>query len=414
MAARLGIDSRTAGILAWLCLVVGVNQLGFGIIVPVVPLYASTFGVTQAAIGLAISIYGLGRLLFDLPMGQLAESFGRRTVLLAGTLITAVGSLLCGVAGDFGQLIAFRFVAGVGAATVLTGAQVMLADISTRENRGKVMSIYQGCFLFALGFGPTPGGFIAEALGFRAPFFAFAVLGLAAGLIALTRLPETRKLGGRLGGRASDAPAASATLRRLFAGSGFPLICVVSFVQFFARTGAIFSVVPIAGHDRLGLTPSQIGLAITIANMLNFLVIWISGYLVDRYGRKAVIVPSTIVSGSAFVAFALADSYSLFILGAVLWGIGGGIGGAAPAAYAADLAPPGANGITMGVYRTVADAGYVVGPALLGVIADQAGAPQALMVTSGLFAVAAILFGAFAPETLVRRQLRRAPPRPVP
>ncbi len=398
---------RTGVVLAWICLVVGVNQLGFGIVVPVLPLYASSFGVSQAAIGLAIAIYGLGRLLFDLPMGQLTDRFGRRTILLAGTLITAIGSLLCGLAGDFAQLIAFRFVAGIGAATVLTGAQVMLADISTRENRGRVMSIYQGAFLFAVGFGPTPGGFIADLLGYRAPFFSFAGLGLLAGLIAFAALPETRAFGRLPGGRDAPGVDSRAAARQLLASTGFVLVCLVSFAQFFARTGAIFSVVPVVGHDRIGLSPSQIGVAITMGNMLNFAVIWISGWLVDRYGRKAVIVPSTVVSASAFFAFALADSYNPFVLGALLWGIGGGIGGAAPAAYAADLAPPGANGITMGIYRTVADAGYVVGPALIGFVADQVGTSPALAMTAVLFLLVAALFGALAPETGAGRQARR-------
>lgn len=405
---RAGAQPNAYAVLGWLCLVIGTNQLGFGIIVPVVPLFAQSFDVPQAAIGLAIAVYGLGRLLFDLPMGRLTDQFGRRTILLAGTLITALGSLLCGLSGNFGQLVAFRFLAGVGAATVLTGAQVILADISTPRNRGRIMSTYFGCFLFAVGFGPTPGGLIADWLGFRAPFFAFAILGLVAGLIAHVRLPETGGLGVSPE-RSEPTPASSSvTLRRLLTNAGFLLVCLVSFVQFFARTGAIFSVVPVTGHQQLGLTPSQIGFALTLGNMLGFLVIWISGVLVDRYGRKAVIVPSTFVSASAFVAFALADGYPAFILGALLWGVGGGIGGAAPAAYAADLAPSEAKGICMGVYRTVADAGYVVGPALLGLIADQLGAAQALVMTAGLFLVAAVLFAAWAPETGGQQQAKVA------
>ena len=393
-------DRKAFEILAWICVVIGVNQLGFGMIVPALPLYASSFGVSQAAIGMAIAVYGLGRLMFDLPMGQLTDRFGRRTIMLVGTIITAVGSMLCGLAGDYTQLIIFRFVGGIGAATVLTGAQVMLADISTRRNRGRVMSIYQGVFLFAVGFGPTPGGFVAEAFGLRMPFFAFAVLGLLAGLVALTRLPETRGANARAQAAALDNVGAA---HSLLTSTGFVLVCLVSFVQFFARTGAIFSVVPVDGHDRLGLSPSQIGMALTVGNMLNFAVIWVSGWLVDRYGRKLVIVPSTIVSGLAFVAFVFAGGYWGYILGAALWGIGGGIGGAAPAAYAADLAPRGANGITMGIYRTIADAGYVVGPTLLGLIADGAGASQALALTAGLFVVSGALFGLLAPETHLRR-----------
>jgi MFS family permease len=274
----------------------------------------------------------------------------------------------------------------------------MLADISTRETRCRIMSIYQGAFLFAVGFGPTPGGLLADLLGFRAPFYVFAALALFAGLIAVSRVPETRGLGAPTRA-ATDQPTSVGTVRALLVGPAFTLVCVVSFVQFFARTGAVFSVVPVAGHERLGLLPSQIGLALTLGNLLNFAVIWISGVLVDRYGRKAVIVPSTVIAGVAFLAFAGADTYLLFILGALLWGLGGGIGGAAPAAYAADLAPPGANGVTMGIYRTVADAGYVVGPALLGVIADTAGSSAALQLTAGLFLVAALAFAALAPET---------------
>lgn len=402
MSERFGIDSKTWTILAWLCVVVGINQLGFGIIVPVLPLFASSFGVSQAAIGLTIAVYGLGRLLFDLPMGRLTDRFGRRTILFVGTLITAAGSLLCGIAGDYAQLVVFRFIGGVGSATVLTGAQVILADISTRQNRGKVMSIYQGCFLFAVGFGPTPGGFIADLLGYRAPFFAFALLGLLATVVALSRVPETRARAGGLPGVATSAPvdvSTGETLRTLFGSAGFTLVCLVSFAQFFARTGAIFNVVPLVGHERLGLSPSQIGIVLTLANMLNFAVIWVAGMLIDRYGRKAVIVPSTFVSGVAFVAFATADSFPLYLLGALLWGFGGGLGGAAPAAYAADLAPEGANGVTMGVYRSIADAGYVVGPALVGLVADYLGTGQALAMTAGLFVLVATLFILFAPET---------------
>ena len=85
-------ENRT---LAWVCLVIAVNQLGFGIIVPVTPIYARTFGVGEAAIGLVVAVYGLGRFLFSVPVGQAADRFGRKRTIFAGTLLTCVGSLLC-------------------------------------------------------------------------------------------------------------------------------------------------------------------------------------------------------------------------------------------------------------------------------------------------------------------------------
>lgn len=407
MQARLealrGPDS-TYRTLAWLCLVVCTNQLGFGLIVPIVPTFARSFGVSQALAGLVISVYGLGRLLFDLPMGGLTDRFGRRSVIVAGEIITAAGSVLCGSADSFGQLVFFRFVAGVGAATVLTGAQVVLADISTPQNRGVLMNTYQGLFLAAVGIGPSVGGVVADAFGVRAPFFGFGVLSLLAAALCAWQVPETRHL-------ARDRAAASGAvmvpfvpfadaLRLLLRRRGFLLVGLVSFTQFAARTGALFSVVPIMGQMRLGLSASAVGVAISIATLMNFLTIPLSTVIMRRYGRKGAIVPGAIVCGLSFATLAFAFDYPVFVIGMVLWGLGGGVGGSAPGAYAADMAPRGANGATMGAYATLADMGYVVGPFLLGLIADTAGPGTALLAIASLFAVVATLFALFAPETV--------------
>ncbi len=391
---------ETYRILGWLCLVVGINQLGFGSIVPVVPAFARSFDVSQALAGLVISVYGLGRLLFDLPMGGLAERLGRRKVIIAGEIITAVGSLLCGVAPSFGLLILFRFIGGMGAATVLTGAPVVLADITTPQTRAKVMNIYFAVFLCAVGIGPSFGGVLADAFGIRAPFFGFAVLSLVAGLACFLRVPETRE---RARARAAAANATAIrmgeALRVLLRSRGFLLIGLVTFVQFFARTGALFNIVPLLGHDRLGLSASATGFAISVASLMNFATISLSTVMMTRWGRRGAIIPSTIVCGAAFVALAFAFNYPAYLLGMFLWGIGGGIGGSAPAAYAADMAPPGANGVTMGIYLTLSDAGYVVGPFLLGYASDLFGASAALLFTAALFVVSIALFALFAPET---------------
>ena len=64
-------------ILTWICALIFVNQLGFGAIVPAVPLYARSFGVSLTAIGLTIAGYGLARFLSSLPAGQISDRFGR-------------------------------------------------------------------------------------------------------------------------------------------------------------------------------------------------------------------------------------------------------------------------------------------------------------------------------------------------
>lgn len=394
-------------VLLWVCLVILVNQLGFGIIVPVTPLYARTFGVSEAAIGLVVAVYGLGRFLFSVPVGQAADRFGRKRTIFAGTVLTCVGSLLCGVAGDFTQLLIYRFIAGIGSTTVITGTQIVVADVATRENRGRMMSTYQGFFSFAVGLGPSIGGVVAVMAGERAPFFVFAALTLVAGAIALGQLPETRpRTGPAVVG--TVAPGGDPGITRLLLKNvGFLTISFVTFQAAFNRTGAIFSVVPLVGVERIGLDAASIGFALTVANLLNLAMITVSGVMVDRYGRKPVIVPSCIISALAFGGFAYAAGYPAFVLSAVLWGVGTALGSSASAAYAADQAPPGGNGVTMGIYRMLSDAGYVIGPALLGLIAEGFGAEAALLTAAGIAIAAMIPFMLLAPETLSRRNSPR-------
>ena len=79
-------------VLTWMCLLIGVNQLGFGAVIPVLPLYANSFGVSQAAIGTTVAVYGLARLLTGLPAGRIADLLGRRSALAIGGFCSAAGN----------------------------------------------------------------------------------------------------------------------------------------------------------------------------------------------------------------------------------------------------------------------------------------------------------------------------------
>jgi predicted MFS family arabinose efflux permease len=129
-------DPRATRVLVSMCVFIAVNQLGFGAIVPVVALYARSFGVGQAAIGVAIAVYGLARFLVAVPVGKLTDVLGRRAALALGGVVTAGGNLLCAHATDFSAFVAGRFIAGAGAALVLIAGQIVLADITTPNAAG--------------------------------------------------------------------------------------------------------------------------------------------------------------------------------------------------------------------------------------------------------------------------------------
>lgn len=394
-------------ILTWICALTFVNQLGFGAIVPVVPLYARAFGVSLTAIGLTIAGYGLARLLSSLPAGQISDRLGRRHALAIGGVITVVGNILCAVATTYEPFLAARFVAGFGAGFILTASQIMLADISTPERRGRIMAVYSGVFSFAVGLGPLPGGLLADRFGLAAPFWSYALAGAIAATLAWFRVPETRLLRSETGilpaGRASSSqtavrPSFLAQVRLMTVQPGFLPVTLVGFAIFFSRTGGLFNVIPVLGQERLSLTPDQIGLGLASISVVAIVLAYPAGALTDRFGRKLVIVPAVILTGISFLLFLLAPSFSWFMIACFAWAIAGGVGGAAPTAYAADIAPPGMNAAAMSTFRMLGETGYVIGPILLGLVADLFGAESALAGTSAFLVLVALLFAWSAPE----------------
>ena len=111
---------RDNSALLMICVATGITMLGQGVIAPVLPLYAKDFDVSTAMVGASISVFGLARILFNLPSGMLSDRLGRRAFLISGPIVIAIGTFLSALAGDIWQLLAYRFIAGIGSAMFMT------------------------------------------------------------------------------------------------------------------------------------------------------------------------------------------------------------------------------------------------------------------------------------------------------
>lgn len=417
LQGRVIAPLRENQILLMLCLTTVVVMLGHGIISPVLPLFAESFGVQVALVGTTVGAFGLARLFVDLPAGYLSERWGRRILVVGGPAITALASVASGLAPNLWVLLAFRFLAGAGSAMYMTGALIYLAEITDETNRGRLMSIYQGSLLLGAGSGPAVGGFVAALLGYRAPFYVMGALAAAATLWAFARLPEPGPPAARGDRRPpAEQPSAAAQppavpsdqrqagIRDLLSRVDFWMVGMLTFVLFGTRVGSRLTILPLMADSRLGMPAWGLGLVFSMMAFLHLVTLAPSGVMADRFGRKAVIVPATLMTGLALLLFAVSNHVWLFVLAGVVLGIGGGVAGPAPVAYAADIAPPGLRGVTMGLYRTFGDLGFFVGPILAGWLADVSSFGWALGLNAALLAVCALLFGSLARETV-----RRAP-----
>lgn len=380
-----------------LCAEVVLMMMGIGLVAPILPQYGQSFGVNNATVGLLITGFGLARLLADIPAGRLAQSLGRRPVLIIGPIIIAIGSLACAFAAEFWQLVLFRAVQGVGSALYTTAAMIMVTDLSNSDNRGQVMSLYQGSLLLGVGLGPAVGGFTAEHFGLAAPFFAFAILAFAAAAWAYLRIPETRAP--QPVTKVSSKSASREGLRSLLGNLDFMLICLVTLGVFFMRTGVQNEILPLLGSDRLGLSGGDIGIALSLVAVIQFVTIFFSGRLSDRLGRKLIIFAGSLITAGALVMIAWSHSYATLIASCLVLGLGIGVSGPVPAAYAADIIPPRNYAGGMGLYRAISDLGLVIGPVLLGWLSDIRGYNFALVANCIFLLVVAVIFQVLASET---------------
>ena len=375
---------------------------GQGVISPVLPLFARSFGASAASVGLTLSAFAMARLLLNVPLGMASDRYGRRPLLVAGPLVTGIGMIGSGFAAGIPDLLLWRLIAGAGSAMYMTGAQVYLVDISTEHNRARVLGANQGALLLGVSLGPGLGGVLAEAFGFRLPFLAVGAAALLTSVYGHIRLPEThgpRGPAGSLEQRAdpSQSPGDPAW-RRLLGSRDFLAVSLLTAMVFLTRAGGRFTVFPLLAAAEFGYSASSIGALFTAMALINLIGLAPAATLGDRVGRKAAIVPSGLITAAALALIAWTGDPTLFLGAALLLAVGTSIMGPAPAAYAADVAPREVRGLAMGLYRSAGDLGFVIGPVLLGAIADATTLGGALAANAAIVLTGTLLFAVLARE----------------
>ncbi len=171
-------------------LIVFVNLLGFGIILPLMPYYVESLGAGALTIGLLSASYSLFQLLSAPILGELSDKIGRRPVLLFSLAGTAISFLLLGVANTIPLLFAARIIDGLSGGNIST-AQAYIADITSKENRTQGMGILAAAFSLGFILGPALGGILSR-FGYGVPALVAAAVSLLATVLTFFFLPESR------------------------------------------------------------------------------------------------------------------------------------------------------------------------------------------------------------------------------
>jgi MFS family permease len=375
--------------------------IGFGIVAPVIPLYAREFGVGAAAAGAVVSVFALMRLVSGLGGGRLVDIFGERRVLAVGLAVVAVSSLLAGLAQSYAQLLVLRGAGGVGSALFTVSAFALLYRVVAPGMRGRAAGTVQGGFLAGGIAGPAVGGLLAE-VSLRAPFFVYAGTLAVATVITLVALPAPP----HEDAAAADGEEDRTTLRQALRQRAYVTALVVNLGTGWALFGIRSSLLPLFVADVLGREARWVGIGFVVSAVAQAALLWPAGRFVDGVGRRPAIVVGATVAAASMVLLALVPTLAAFLASMALYGAAASLLGVAPAAVVGDVVQ-GRSGTVVAFSQMASDLGAITGPLAAGLLAQEASYQTAFLVTASVIGVGAV-FGLLMPETRPARTLSGA------
>jgi MFS family permease len=388
--------------------IIFVVMLGFGLVAPILPLFARSFGVGYEAAGLLISAFAFTRLLADPVSGPLVDRFGERRTAAAGLAAVGMSSILTGLAPTFALAVVFRGAGGAGSAVLFTALTSYLLKVVPKERMGRTLGVFYGAFNAGVIAGGPLGGLIAHWTSLRGPLFVYAGLLFVAGLMYLRFVhdPEPRGAPEEDGvpREAGIGPLLRRTWRstaELFRRPAFGTTIFLNFAYLWMVIAVYDTLVPLFGDDRLNMSTVGIGVVFAVALVAEMLTLYPAGLLADRRGRKFVLVPT--MAGLAVMVAVLGYASTPIVFGILMFGLGlmSGAAGVTPGAMLADVAPDQRSGTAVGVFRFAGDLGFVLGPLVAGWATNAFGFQGAYWIASIPLVVATVL-AARAPETLRR------------
>jgi len=359
--------------------------VGFGIVLPAIPVFARTFGVNNTAIGLIVSTFAITRFASGLISGKLVDRFGERVVFSSGVGMVAIFVLLAGLSQSYGQLLFFRAAGGLGSSmfTVAAGSVIMRAVDD--NNRARAFSIYNGAFLVGGISGPAIGGLLS-LISLRAPFFAYSITLTISGLIALFFLKGINLNRGEDGGEAAQRTSIAQALSL----KPYRIALVISFIGNWVLFGVRSSILPIFVIETLRSTPAVVGYGFTLSALMQGLLLLRAGKISDTRGRKYAAVSGSFIALLGLIVLIFTNSIWMYFLSMVFIGLGGAFLAITPSSIVGDVIK-GKSGQVIGLFQMAGDAGMMVGPIVLGWFADTFSYQAAFISTVVIFSVSVIL-----------------------
>ncbi|OIJ35721.1 hypothetical protein BK826_06730 [Rothia kristinae] len=368
-----------------------VIAVGYGLVAPVLPQFAASFGVGAAASGAVISAFALMRVAGAPAAGPLVTRLGERAVYLWGLGIVAGSSLATAFAPSYPLLLVLRGIGGVGSVMFTVSAMGLIARLSPPDIRGRVSGYYATAFLTGNIMGPVIGA-AAATLGLRAPFAIYAAALAVAIAVAAWKLRPTSPT------TDTGSIPLPMHIREAWARPTYRALLVSSFANGWTNLGARVAIIPLLGAavaGSYGASVAGIALAVLAAGAA-ISQIFLAGTS-DRIGRRPVMLTGLLAAaGLTALTGVVPGPWALWGV-CLLTGICTGFYAPAQQAALADVVGTRrSGGAVMALFQASSDVGQILAPVLLGAVVDAAGFGPAFLISAALLVLALL---AWLPRT---------------
>ena len=359
--------------------------VGFGIVLPAIPVFAKSFGVNNAAIGLMVSAFAITRFASGLISGTLVDKFGERAVFSSGVFMVALFTFLAGLSQSYEQLLFFRAAGGLGSSMFSVAAGSVIMRSVDDANRGRAQSVYQGSFLLGGIAGPAIGGLLS-VISLRAPFFVYSGMLICSGTVAHFFLK-----GDKIGKVDKSVDTSDhTTAREALKMKPYRIALVLAFIGSWVFFGLRASILPIFVTEELNSTTAVVGYGLALSAVIQGLILQRAGRYYDEKGRRAasIIGAQVVLLGVLLLTFSV--NVWMYLLAMAVLGFGGAFISITPASIVGDVIK-GKGGKVIAIFQMAGDAGMMVGPIIIGAVSDFFSYRAAFGMSAAIFVIALVL-----------------------
>lgn len=363
------------------------------------PLFAYEIGGTFLLVAIVSSVSAMPRLVTSPATGFLTDRYGRKPFVILGAVLHVIAMTSDFFVDSYLPFLLLEIVGGIGISVWMTSANILMADSTRAETRGRVVAVREISSRLGLLLGPVAAGLIGAVFGLKYIFFFIALCKVAVIIVTVLWIKESRRV------RVNKPHPLAGVKRRIdFAMFKTRAFCALAIGTFTVSmvgggTGVFRTLFPPHSSEVGGLSEVQIGLLLAIAGGVALISTMPAGIVTDRYGRKRTLLFGLFVTALSVYVMTLGASFTMAAIAVVTFGLSEAFASGTIQVYAMDLAPEDRRGSFLGVWGFFQNLGQIIGPLLIGILADAYNFNLAFMTVSGMLLLGAAMVFLFGKET---------------